>query len=64
MRTRFRRRETSPILAPFLLAARAGIIYHRLRAGVAELVDAADLKSAEAELHTGSIPVPGIRFEQ
>jgi hypothetical protein len=34
-----------------------------MNAGVAELVDAADLKSAEALLHTGSIPVPGIRLE-
>gem|GEM_PF-4361326 len=29
-------------------------------AGMAELVDAADLKSAELIARTGSIPVPGI----
>ena len=46
-----------------MLAASIGIIYHRRYAGVAERVDAADLKSAEALLHTGSIPVPGIFME-
>jgi hypothetical protein len=47
-------------MGSFSLAGSVGIIYHWIRAGVAELVDAADLKSAEALLHTGSIPVPGI----
>jgi hypothetical protein len=37
------------------------LVFDKGIAGVAELVDAADLKSAEAWLRAGSSPAPGIR---